>query len=60
MSITRLYTGSDGQSHLEALDPATHPELTTLQATKGVVFRTTPPAISPTGTTRPAGSTSSP
>jgi hypothetical protein len=42
MSITRLYTGSDGQSHLEALDPATHPELTKLQATKGVVFRTTP------------------
>lgn len=44
MSITPLYTGSDGQSHLEALDPTTHPELTTLQATKGVVFRTTPPA----------------
>ena len=43
MSITRLYAGSDGQSHLEHLDPATHPELATLQATKGVVFRTTPP-----------------
>src|SRR6185295_9792695 len=43
MSITRLYSGSDGQSHLEALDPATHPELTALQAAKGVVFRSTPP-----------------
>ena len=46
MNITRLYTGSDGQSHLEALDPATHPGLTTLQATKGVVFRRTPPGYS--------------
>ena len=43
MSITRLYTGADGQSHLEALDPDSHPELTALQATKGVVFRRTPP-----------------
>ena len=41
MSITRLYTGADGQSHLEKLDPAAHPELTTLHASKGVVFRTT-------------------
>jgi quercetin dioxygenase-like cupin family protein len=43
MSISRLYTGADGQSHVEALDPATHPELTTLHATKGVVFRISPP-----------------
>ena len=43
MSISRLYTGADGQSHLEELDPATRPELTTLHATKGVVFRTTQP-----------------
>ena len=43
MSISRLYTGADGQSHVEALDPATHPELTTLHATKGVVFRVSPP-----------------
>ena len=43
MSISRLYTGADGQSHLEELDPAIHPELTTLHATKGVVFRTTQP-----------------
>ena len=40
MSITRLYTGADGQSHLEHLDPSSHPELTNLQGTKGIVFRT--------------------
>jgi hypothetical protein len=43
MSITRLYTGADGQSHLEALDPASRPELAKLHPTKGVVFRTTEP-----------------
>jgi quercetin dioxygenase-like cupin family protein len=43
MSITRLYTGADGQTHIEALDLASHPELTTLQAAKGIVFRTTQP-----------------
>jgi hypothetical protein len=43
VSITRLYTGPDGQSHLEDLDPDTHPSLTTLAATKGIVFRTTKP-----------------
>ena len=43
MSISRLYTGADGQSHIEALDPESHPELTELQATKGVVFRRTAP-----------------
>ncbi len=43
MSIVRLYTGADGQSHLEELDLASHPEFTTLQANKGIVFRTSPP-----------------
>ena len=43
MPITRLYTGPDGQSHLEDMDPSTHPSLTALHATKGVVFRETPP-----------------
>ena len=41
--IIRLYTGKDGQTHIEELDLATHPELTTLQGTKGIVFRTTKP-----------------
>ena len=40
-NLIRLYTGSDGQTHIEELDLATHPELTTMQATKGIVFRTT-------------------
>jgi hypothetical protein len=43
MGITRLYTGADGQSHLEELDLASHPELTALLATKGIVFRSTNP-----------------
>ena len=43
MGITRLYTGADGQTHIEELDLSSHPELTTLQAAKGIVFRTTQP-----------------
>src|SRR5919201_7025946 len=43
MGITRLYTGEDGQTHIEELDLASHPELTSLMATKGVVFRSTQP-----------------
>jgi quercetin dioxygenase-like cupin family protein len=43
MGMTRLYTGSDGRSHLEDVDPAAHPKLTTLHAAKGVVFRATEP-----------------
>jgi len=43
MNIVRLYTGKDGQTHIEELDPTTHPELTTLQPAKGIVFRTTKP-----------------
>jgi quercetin dioxygenase-like cupin family protein len=43
MSIFRLYTGADGQSHLEELDLTSHPELATLQATTGIVFRTSQP-----------------
>jgi quercetin dioxygenase-like cupin family protein len=43
MEFIRLYTGEDGETHIEALDLAAHPELTTLQNAKGVVFRTTQP-----------------
>src|SRR5215813_3178586 len=43
MGITRLYTGPDGQTHIEELDLASHPELTSLLATKGVVFRSAEP-----------------
>ena len=39
MEIVRLYTGDDGESHLEALDVTSHPELATLHQASGVVFR---------------------
>jgi quercetin dioxygenase-like cupin family protein len=42
-NIIRLYTGTDGQTHIEELDLATHPELATLQAARGIVFRTVQP-----------------
>ena len=43
MLITRLYTGDDGQTHVEEMDLTTHPELGQLQAAEGIVFRTTEP-----------------
>ena len=43
MGIFRLYAGDDGESHIEELDLASHPELTTLQGAKGVVFRSSLP-----------------
>ena len=43
MAISRLYSGQDGQTHIEELDLASHPELTTLMATKGIVFRSAEP-----------------
>jgi len=43
MGIFRLYTGDDGESHMEKLDLASHPELTALQGAKRVVFRSTLP-----------------
>ncbi len=47
MPIVRLYSGSDGQSHLEELDPAKTPELHALHAAKRFVARTTPPGHFP-------------
>ncbi len=40
MSIIRLYTGDDGQTHIEEMSPESHPELASLQSTTGIVFRT--------------------
>jgi hypothetical protein len=34
MGIYRLYTGNDGQSHIEEQHPRSYPDLTTLQATQ--------------------------
>ncbi len=42
MGIFRLYTGDDGQSHIEELDLASHPELTSPQNTIGISFRESP------------------
>lgn len=39
MPMTRLYTGPDGQSHLEDVDAGAHPDLTKLHDAKGVAFR---------------------
>ena len=43
MAIIRLYSGDDGESHIEILDLAAQPDLTTLHAAKGVVFRSSEP-----------------
>jgi len=43
MGIFRLYTGEDGQSHLEELDLDSHPGLTEPAATSSISFRESPP-----------------
>jgi hypothetical protein len=43
MEISRLYTGSDGQTHIETMTLTTHPELAALQNAVGIQFRSTPP-----------------
>ena len=43
MGIYRLYSGDDGESHIEALDLASNADLTTLHGAKGVVFRSSEP-----------------
>jgi gentisate 1,2-dioxygenase len=43
MAVIRLYTGDDGETHAERLDPASHPSLTTLHGAKGVEFRSAAP-----------------
>ena len=39
----RLYSGGDGESHMEELDLADHPELTNLHGASGIVFKSYPP-----------------
>ena len=43
MGSIRLYSGDDGESHIEEIDPTTHPAWTTLHNAKVIVFRSTPP-----------------
>src|SRR5439155_27327297 len=42
MNISRLYTGADGQTHMEWMDLESHPELVPLQKAEGIQFRSTP------------------
>ncbi len=42
MGIYRLYSGDDGQSHLEAQHPASHTDLTSPQASQPIFFRERP------------------
>ena len=39
MAIIRLYTGDDGQTHMEELDPTSHPDLKSMRAASGIQFR---------------------
>lgn len=43
MEIARLYTGDDGETHVELMSLETHPELGTLQKAMGIQFRSAPP-----------------
>ena len=43
MGSIRLYSGDDGESHIEEIDPAAHPAWTELQNAKGIVFRASVP-----------------
>jgi hypothetical protein len=42
MEISRLYTGDDGQTHIQQMALETHPELGTLQKAVGIQFRSMP------------------
>jgi len=39
----RLYSGDDGESHMEELDLADHPELANLRGASGIAFKSYPP-----------------
>lgn len=58
MQITRLFTGSDGESHFENIDIPLHPggaigALSELQPVTGIIFRETPPEYDYTWHTAP-------
>ena len=60
MASIRLYSGDDGESHIEVIDPSSHPAWTEVHNATGVVFRACLRDSSATGTSPPAGSTLSP
>ena len=50
MASIRLYSGDDGESHIEEIDPSSHPDWTPLHNAKGIVFRALLPGFSVIGT----------
>ena len=45
MASIRLYSGDDGESHIEEVDLASHPDWTKLHSAKGIVFRAVQPGF---------------
>ncbi len=43
MDIARLYTGDDGETHIEEMSLESHPELAKLQKATGISFRSAEP-----------------
>ena len=41
----RLYSGDDGESHIEEIDPASHPDWMALHGVTGIVFRSLEPGF---------------
>jgi hypothetical protein len=41
--ISRLFTGDDGQTHIDILDVEALPDLGQMQPASGIMFRSTPP-----------------
>ena len=38
MGFMRIYSGDDGESHIEEMDLESHPNLTELHSVTGIVF----------------------
>ena len=45
MSSIRMYTGDDGNTHIEQINPADHPDWNQLHNAKGIVFRAHQPGF---------------
>ena len=45
MASIRLYSGDDGESHIEVIDPSSHPAWTELHNANKIQFRALPPGF---------------
>lgn len=45
MGSIRMYTGDDGNTHVEEIDPADHPAWNELHNAKGIIFRAQQPGF---------------